>query len=72
MSNITWKLDVGISGGPSHTLTRSIKVEAYDKVKVDIGDTAPETSRPTVSPPKTRVWLQPVSAAIGLPSTPRA
>mgnify|MGYP000891451067 CR=1 FL=1 len=31
-----------------------------------------EVSSPTVSPPNTSVWLHPVSAAIGLPSTPRA
>ena len=37
-----------------------------------LAEIAPETRRPTVSPPNTRVWLQPVSAAIGLPSTPRA
>ena len=35
-------------------------------------DVALDTSRPMVRPPKTMVWLQPVSAAMGLPSTPSA
>ncbi len=35
-------------------------------------DTALEASSAIVRPPNTAVWLQPVSAAIGLPSTPSA
>ena len=46
---------------PRRSIRRPTQVEA-----------ALDTSSPTVRPLNTRLWLQPVSAAIGLPSTPSA
>lgn len=44
MTNISWKLEATVAGGPSHTLSRSVSVEAYDKVEVELVDGGPETT----------------------------
>ena len=40
MTNISWKLEANVSDGPSHTLSQSVSVEAYDKVQVELPDTS--------------------------------
>jgi hypothetical protein len=40
MATISWKLDVSVAGGPSAALAQSVAAEAYDKVTVEIADTA--------------------------------
>jgi hypothetical protein len=44
MTNITWKLDTSVAGGPSQSVARSVAVEAYDKVVVEVIDGDPETT----------------------------
>ena len=44
MTNINWKLDASVAGGPAASVARSTAVEAYDKVVVTIADGDPETT----------------------------
>jgi hypothetical protein len=44
MINIAWKLTVSVAGGPSQSVSRTIPVEAYDRVTVELPDAAPETT----------------------------
>ena len=40
MTNISWKLEASVAGGPSRTLSQSISVEAYDMVDVELADSS--------------------------------
>jgi hypothetical protein len=44
MTNISWKLSASVAGGPAHSVARSLAVEAYDKVVVEVIDGDPEAT----------------------------
>lgn len=44
MTNIALKLEASVAGGPSQSVSQSISVEAYDVVRVELIDSAPETT----------------------------